>query len=187
MPKIINNLEERIISETEQLLAKGNKAVLDMRSIAESCGVAVGTVYNYFPSKGALFSRIFKKQWEKTFEKLRSITDSTNGRKEKMERLIETLYTDIESRHAFMRANVELMRDLHNEVIEDFQTHDKALLSVAKELEKIIDRLGGGGDPSGRTAVTLLESIRAFIRFFPDSREKNIAYLVRLLRKEIEQ
>ena len=34
-----------------------------MREVAESSGVAVGTIYNYFPSKDILVGSIMAKDW----------------------------------------------------------------------------------------------------------------------------
>lgn len=50
MPKIIKNLESKLIAEAQkQILAQGYGAVT-IRSVANACGVGVGTVYNYFSS-----------------------------------------------------------------------------------------------------------------------------------------
>ena len=64
MPKIIPGLRERLIKEAEQQLVTGGYTALTIRSVAKACHVAVGTVYNYFPSKeefvaSALLLRLF--------------------------------------------------------------------------------------------------------------------------------
>ncbi len=41
---------------------------LSIRSVARECGVAVGTLYNYFPDKASLVSAIVLKFWRKAVE-----------------------------------------------------------------------------------------------------------------------
>ena len=56
MPKIINNLEENILSAARRLVAEQGYAAVTMRAIAKECGIAVGTFYNYYPSKDAMLA-----------------------------------------------------------------------------------------------------------------------------------
>lgn len=64
MPKIIENLDERILKEaSDQLFSKGYHN-MTMRSVADSCGIAVGTVYNYYKSKDLLIAQIMLKDWK---------------------------------------------------------------------------------------------------------------------------
>ncbi|MDM8245619.1 TetR/AcrR family transcriptional regulator [Collinsella tanakaei] len=39
-------------------------AALSIRSIARECGVAVGTIYNYFPDKATLVTKVIELFWE---------------------------------------------------------------------------------------------------------------------------
>ena len=50
MPKIIENLKDRLIAEAEKQIAESGYGAVTIRSVAKACGVGVGTVYNYFPS-----------------------------------------------------------------------------------------------------------------------------------------
>ena len=63
MPKIIKNLESKLIAEAQkQILAQGYGAVT-IRSVANACGVGVGTVYNYFSSKEELLATYLLDDW----------------------------------------------------------------------------------------------------------------------------
>ena len=64
MPKIIPGLRERLIKEAEQQLVTGGYTALTIRSVAKACHVAVGTVYNYFPSKDALLANYLLEDWK---------------------------------------------------------------------------------------------------------------------------
>ena len=56
MPKIIENLEKRLIAEAKRQIAESGYGATTIRSVAKGCNVGVGTVYNYFPSKDALIA-----------------------------------------------------------------------------------------------------------------------------------
>ena len=52
MPKVIENLQERILACARVLLLEQGIDGLNIRAVASACGVAVGMVYNYYGSKG---------------------------------------------------------------------------------------------------------------------------------------
>lgn len=51
MPKVIENLQERILACARVLLLEQGIDGLNIRAVASACGVAVGMVYNYYGSK----------------------------------------------------------------------------------------------------------------------------------------
>ncbi len=63
MPKIIDNLSEKLIREAHRQVMESGYAALNIRSVAKNCGVGVGTVYNYFPSKEALVAAFLVEDW----------------------------------------------------------------------------------------------------------------------------
>ena len=64
MPKIIENLEEKLIREARRQIAESGYGATTIRSVAKGCGVGVGTVYNYFPSKEALVATYMLSDWK---------------------------------------------------------------------------------------------------------------------------
>ncbi|MGH2764039.1 MAG: TetR/AcrR family transcriptional regulator [Thermoleophilaceae bacterium] len=52
---------ERIVAAALARVASGGYASADMQSVARAAGVAVGTVYRHFPSKGDLFAEVFRR------------------------------------------------------------------------------------------------------------------------------
>ena len=63
MPKIIENLEARLIEEAEKQIAQNGYGAMTMRSVAKGCGIGVGTVYNYFSCKEELVAKFLLKDW----------------------------------------------------------------------------------------------------------------------------
>ena len=64
MPKIIEYLEKRLQEETRRQIEELGYGAMTVRSVAKSCGVGVGTVYNYFPSKDDLVASYMLADWK---------------------------------------------------------------------------------------------------------------------------
>lgn len=64
MPKIIENLENRLLEEARRQIGELGYSGMTVRSVAKGCGVGVGTVYNYFPSKDALLATYMLADWK---------------------------------------------------------------------------------------------------------------------------
>ena len=52
--------EERIVEAARRLIAHGGYAEAQVGAVAAEAGVAVGTVYRYFPGKAELLARVFR-------------------------------------------------------------------------------------------------------------------------------
>ena len=64
MPKIIENLPLRLLEEARRQVEESGFSAVTMRSVAKGCGVGVGTVYNYYPSKEALVASFMLDDWK---------------------------------------------------------------------------------------------------------------------------
>ena len=56
MPKVIPEVREKLLTTVRNRLLKDGPDAVSLRSIAKECGIAVGTVYNYFPNKDMLIA-----------------------------------------------------------------------------------------------------------------------------------
>ena len=90
MPKIIENLQERLLSAARlQLEAEGYSA-LTMRGIAKASGVGVGTVYNYYPSKDALIASFVAADWRAVMEQIAKASEGCSA-----ERILHAEYDGV--------------------------------------------------------------------------------------------
>ena len=64
MPKIIENLESKLIAEAHRQVEQSGYGAFTIRSVATACGVGIGTVYNYFPSKDDLLATYLLDDWQ---------------------------------------------------------------------------------------------------------------------------
>ena len=77
MPKIIENLESRLIEEAKKQIEEAGYGALTIRSVAKGCGVGVGTVYNYFPSKDALVASWLLQDWKECIAQIWEISTAS--------------------------------------------------------------------------------------------------------------
>ena len=63
MPKILESMREELLKTARKQIAECGYAQTTIRSVAAECGIAVGTVYNYFPSKDMLIATFVSEDW----------------------------------------------------------------------------------------------------------------------------
>jgi AcrR family transcriptional regulator len=66
---------ERIVDAALEQLAEGGYASASIVAVARRAGVATGTVYRHFPSKGDLFAEVFRRASQREVDVLRGMTD----------------------------------------------------------------------------------------------------------------
>ena len=75
MPKIIENLESKLIEEAKKQIEEYGYSAVTIRSISKACGVGVGTVYNYFPSKEYLVAKHLLDDWMQCITAIRAVSN----------------------------------------------------------------------------------------------------------------
>ena len=58
---------EEILKAAQKILLEHGASALNMRAVAAACGVSVGSIYNYFPSKSALIGATIESVWTEIF------------------------------------------------------------------------------------------------------------------------
>lgn len=96
MPKIIENVKEQLLSEARRQIEERGYAQTTVRSVAAACGIAVGTVYNYFPSKDMLIASFVVADW---FEATKDLTEHPPGTAEEAIRSVYDLLRDFSNTH----------------------------------------------------------------------------------------
>ena len=61
--------KEQILTASRELVRQGGWHAVSIRSVAEACGVSVGSIYNYFASKAELVSDTVESVWCEIFHR----------------------------------------------------------------------------------------------------------------------
>jgi len=73
MPKVIENLKEKILAEANRQMQEAGYGAMTIQSIAKACGVGVGTVYNYFASKDEIVIACVAADWMECMDIIRAV------------------------------------------------------------------------------------------------------------------
>ena len=98
MPKIIENLESRLIEEAQKQIRQSGYGSLTIRSVAKACGVGDGTAYNYFPAKDDLSATSLLQAWRECVAAIESASRQAET-PEPVVRCIHTQLTDFIALH----------------------------------------------------------------------------------------
>lgn len=103
MPKIIENIPQKLIEEARRQVAQVGYNALNIREVAKNCGIGVGTVYNYFPSKDALIAGFLLEDWKGSLSRLRETAQGANT----VRPVLEAVYREL---NGFRQSNLDLFR-----------------------------------------------------------------------------
>lgn len=70
MPKVIENLRENILRLSKDILLREGYDALTVRGVAGALHIAVGTMYNYFPSKDYLVAAVMLSDWQEALRRM---------------------------------------------------------------------------------------------------------------------
>ena len=104
MPKIIENLPQRLLEEARRQIEESGYGSLTIRTVAKNCGVGVGTVYNYYRSKDELVAAFMLEDWMACMNAVRTCGETA----ETAEPVLRAMY---EGLTAFIGRHQAIFRD----------------------------------------------------------------------------
>lgn len=201
MPKVIKNLESKIINTALALMETHPYDTIDMRLIAKTCGIAVGTVYNYFPSKHALFSKVIILSWQETYGCLLAIANSDLDGKSKLLKYVTFYYSSMESRKGIGRKiffNSDLTSNLNKHdihtLIAEIDDDDPLLQlhnfkdSILNDLCKLLDgamEISTQQIDKKKLAYTIFIAGSSLVLEFPNEIQGNTDFMLSLVESFI--
>ncbi|OPX44023.1 putative HTH-type transcriptional regulator YvdT [Ruminiclostridium hungatei] len=91
MPKNLTNVKEDILAVTRQMIKETGYSELNIRNIAARCGVATGTVYNYYSSKNQIIAEILLNEWNLMLRRVDQSTRHSAPRIDKLKIIYDEL------------------------------------------------------------------------------------------------
>ena len=76
MSRIIENPKQLILSKAKEILYNQGYHKLNMRALSKACDIALGTIYNYYPTKKDLVVEMMTDYWQNYLESVREIVNS---------------------------------------------------------------------------------------------------------------
>lgn len=180
LPKIINNLRNKISRVAYRLFSEKGYTNVSMKIVAKETGIAVGTLYNYYANKEELFIKVIEekiKNHKKIFDKylqkeeldlemfITHLYDEINKSKGVIDEIIKKNINSKEKNKIVTRLQSELL-DIVDQILVQFK-EKKGLEKEAKAERK-------------RSVYALLIIILILDRRFPGEREKNISFLLKM-------
>lgn len=186
MPKKIKDAESKIMDSAEIVFREMGYIKADMKQIAKYAGVAVGTLYNYWPSKKLLFGDVSKEYWKGVFTKTDEIMRSGVNPRLKSMLFIKNMYDYFEEQMNMKESetDIESLTFLVslNGVWEEIQSRIEILIEeIMKSESKSINQ-----ENLSRIARIISLSIISCIRDFPKDKEKNIRFINNLINCAID-
>ncbi|MEA4900920.1 TetR/AcrR family transcriptional regulator [Desulfitobacterium sp.] len=137
MPKIIENLKETIILESRNLLSQKGYNDFNVREIAKKCNIALGTFYNYFPTKDEVVMEIVREDWWEISNLVDQLMTTDEPFKEKIRKIYLSLRQFISS-YILIFIEMAAIKKPSNRISCDHESPDKFYLLYNK-LSELID------------------------------------------------
>ncbi len=126
MPKRIENLREKILKSSRKILLESGYDSLNMRDQAQRCGIAVGTLYNYFPSKEMLAASVILEDWQKELHTMQTGCEEAGS----MRAGLEILYRGIKQ-----------FNDTYHSVWANYVPHSDQRCDYTQRHQKLVQQL----------------------------------------------
>jgi AcrR family transcriptional regulator len=98
MPKILPDIQNRILSIAESHFKEFGFDKTDMREIASEAKIAVGTIYLHYQNKEVLFLRVIAHSWDRTIAKCSSIIEQDFLPEEKLKQVLLEIVLEMTNR-----------------------------------------------------------------------------------------
>ncbi|MGL4761360.1 MAG: TetR/AcrR family transcriptional regulator [Sarcina sp.] len=176
MPKIIKNIEMTILEESAKVFSVKGYNGSDMKAIANACGIAVGTLYNYYPNKKMLYKDVFLKSWNITIKKLEGIS-TENNQHDQLIKQIKILYKEIEKRNGIGIDFRELCKKGSQDFDEVAREILEMVINVTLKKFEIKKEFKNLNEIYIKIMIIWITSQFALITDFPNGKEENVMLL----------
>lgn len=172
--------QQKIIRAAQQVFKEKGYLRADMRTIARRAGIAVGTIYNYYPNKGALYQAILHTEWAEIEEGLREIEKSNLPLLNKIEQVSTHLFRFVKEHDRLWREIVQDDNRSLKQFDEGMKAQEKAYTDLRNVMRSMFIRENFPENEVDRMVITFVATVTHLGHHFPEEAEENKEYVKKL-------
>ena len=138
MPKIIAGVKDKIIREAGEIIARGDYSAFSARQIAAASSIAVGTLYNYFPSMESLIVTVIGGEWHQLIDEIDRGCQQAHSVAEGLDCMMKGMYRFSDKYYGFWATALKASDTLDL----GGSWHDRLISETAERIDKLFTRLG---------------------------------------------
>jgi AcrR family transcriptional regulator len=119
--------QEQIIQTAMTIIESNGPKACSMRRMAKELNIAVGTLYNYYPSQEALLEAVLMSSWQETFDEIQRIATRKDVAINKISSIITCIKNGIHKRQGLGKVVIGTGKSLFDVAFENNQWFDKLL------------------------------------------------------------
>ncbi|MEA5144138.1 MAG: TetR/AcrR family transcriptional regulator [Oscillibacter sp.] len=177
----IKTSKEIMLETSRAMAAEKGLSSVNIRALAKRCGVAVGSVYNYFPSKAALLAETVAGVWADIFYMTEGSTPT--GFSNSVVWLLGCLRQGAESCPTFFAMHAQGFnteeRDTGRAVMAQYQAHMKQGLLRAMQTDPDLRPDAFSPDLTPEALVDFVFSHLLYLAAHPESSEETLLAVIR--------
>lgn len=187
MPRKLEDIRDRLIDELEQMFAD-EQCDMSLRTLARRAGIAVGTIYNYFPDKDELVKALFEREWTRTIAEASRALEELDGdhrREARIDAVLGIVYDKAASIARTHPGRRELFRSLdrsRKEAAVPYPFRPEGWVWVANAFAPVWAKVApADAFDAERATIVIVSSLPRLLMVYPNEREANINFLKQAL------
>ncbi|ADK83047.1 TetR/AcrR family transcriptional regulator [Sediminispirochaeta smaragdinae] len=187
MPKLIKNIETRLIDELENMIFTGGSE-LTLRALAERAGIAVGTIYNYFPDKDDLLKALFQREWSNLITEIVKELDSAEvSRNDQIRKIVGMIYELSEQVGRTLPQRKTLLGGCKEKGafrLPSYPHRPEGWLWLREAFRPIWNRVFPDSNIDvDRLTIMVVSIVPRLIFLFPEQGEENMQFITQLIQR----
>ena len=190
MPKIVPDVQKKILTTAARHFKEYGFEKTDMREIAAEAKVAVGTIYLHYQNKETLFLHVISHNWQKCLDQIEEISKTDQGPEQQLRTVLRYLKHDLLERKSQNSLWMEI-GSLHHHKIGGFNENNHLTgvrEPISQALSQIIQKMEQTDSPRLSEQTCLQLGSFAFIMTVdvcmqnPEAAAEKIDLIVDLLK-----
>ncbi|QOR33707.1 TetR/AcrR family transcriptional regulator [Clostridium sp. 'deep sea'] len=188
MPKIIKNIEGKILNAASELFIEQGYEKTDIRQIASKAQIAVGTLYNYYKNKDVLFYAVFEHKLTTTVASIKKAIEKTDDPEQRVYNFLRLMQKELHGNSKQGWKHLYKVFSQKKELLVSHKDVNEEIKKLFKNIETMIQniyddysiKLTGSKIPESisiRMKPTIMMMLFSLTNKLPNEPEENIKYL----------